>query len=187
MPSTRPLLAAGLLSLSSAFSWAGPVAPTPITLNFNGVDTWSGSFTALSSGTNSFVLDLSPFAGMQLGGLTVLLSSNFLGNSGYDISGASFEGQGFKPLLDQTYPGLGGADLWLFSTSSWSPTPQLIQVTGQLLGGTVGFTGSVSLIAQPVPEPASYALLMLGLAGIAWVRRGRQTDTVARLVHLPRP
>ena len=124
---------------------------------------------------------------MQLGGLTVLLSSNFLSNSGYDISSASFDGQAFKPLLDQTYPGLGGADLWLFSTSSWSPTPQLIQVTGQLLGGTVGFTGSVSLIAQPVPEPASYALLMLGLAGIAWMRRGRQADKLARLVHLPRP
>ncbi|MEJ6005866.1 FxDxF family PEP-CTERM protein [Paucibacter sp. AS339] len=186
MPSLRHILAASLLSLST-FSWAGPVAPTPITLSFNGVDTWSASFSALSSGTNSFLLDLSPFAGMQLGTLSALVSANFLGSSGYDISSVSIGGQAFKPLIDQSIPGLGGIDLWSFNTQSWSTVPQLIEITGQLLGGTTGFIGSVSVVAKPVPEPASYALLLLGLAGIAWVRRQRQPANYGRLVHLPQP
>ena len=41
---------------------------------------------------------------------------------------------------------------------------------GQLLGG---YTGSISSVAAPVPEPETYAMLMLGLAGVGFAARRR--------------
>ena len=41
---------------------------------------------------------------------------------------------------------------------------------GQFLGG---YTGSISAVAAPVPEPETYAMLMLGLAGVGFAARRR--------------
>ena len=41
---------------------------------------------------------------------------------------------------------------------------------GQWLGG---YSGSISSIAAPVPEPETYAMLMLGLAGVGFAARRR--------------
>ena len=41
---------------------------------------------------------------------------------------------------------------------------------GQLLGG---YSGSISSVAAPVPEPETYAMLMLGLAGVGFAARRR--------------
>ncbi len=42
---------------------------------------------------------------------------------------------------------------------------------GQLFGG---YTGSISAVAAPVPEPETYAMLMLGLAGVGFAARRRK-------------
>lgn len=44
---------------------------------------------------------------------------------------------------------------------------------GQLLGGYTGSISSVSSVAAPVPEPETYAMLMLGLAGVGFAARRR--------------
>ncbi len=41
---------------------------------------------------------------------------------------------------------------------------------GQLIGG---YTGSISSVAAPVPEPETFAMLMLGLVGVGFAARRR--------------
>lgn len=44
---------------------------------------------------------------------------------------------------------------------------------GQLLGGYTGAISSSATVAAPVPEPETYAMLMLGLAGVGFAARRR--------------
>lgn len=44
---------------------------------------------------------------------------------------------------------------------------------GQLAGGYIGAINSTASIAAPVPEPATYAMLMIGLAGVGFASRRR--------------
>ena len=44
---------------------------------------------------------------------------------------------------------------------------------GQWFGGYTGSISSVSSVAAPVPEPETYAMLMLGLAGVGFAARRR--------------
>lgn len=44
---------------------------------------------------------------------------------------------------------------------------------GQLFGGYTGAISSSSTVAAPVPEPETYAMLMLGLAGVGFAARRR--------------
>jgi PEP-CTERM motif len=44
---------------------------------------------------------------------------------------------------------------------------------GQLIGGYTGAISSSATVAAPVPEPETYAMLMLGLAGVGFAARRR--------------
>ncbi len=44
---------------------------------------------------------------------------------------------------------------------------------GQLAGGYIGAISSTATVAAPVPEPETYAMLMLGLAGVGFAARRR--------------
>ena len=44
---------------------------------------------------------------------------------------------------------------------------------GQLIGGYTGAISSSTSVAAPVPEPETYAMLMLGLAGVGFAARRR--------------
>ena len=44
---------------------------------------------------------------------------------------------------------------------------------GQLIGGYTGAISSSASVAAPVPEPETYAMLMLGLAGVGFAARRR--------------
>ena len=50
---------------------------------------------------------------------------------------------------------------------------------GGILGGPVGYTGSIATIASPVPEPSTWAMMILGFAGVGYMTY-RRRKTAAR-------
>lgn len=168
MPLKSALIAAGLLLASGLAT-----AATPITLTSTGPNQWSGSFAAAASGSNGFTLDLSSLAGWNNISLNAVITANFSGGSGYDVTAVSFDGNPFTPVVNFSVPNVVGADVWTYGATNLSAGSHALDVTGTLLGGTVGFTGSISITAQPVPEPETYALLLAGLAIVGWAARRR--------------
>lgn len=164
-------LAAALLCAAASAS-----AATSIALTADGADKWSGSFSAAASGDNSFTLDLSSLAGGWQGiQLNAIITANFTGGSGYDVTGITFDGITFMPLANVSVPGQFGADVWAYQAGNLSAGPHTLVVTGNLVGGSVGFTGSLAIQAQPVPEPESYALMLAGLAAVGFIARRRSS------------
>lgn len=166
----KPL--ATLTGLALAASVAS--AATPITLTFDGINQWSGSFTAVSSGATSFSLDLTPLSGSWTNiDLSSVISANFSGASGYDVTAVTFDGNPFTAVANISVPGVVGVDAWTYQATSIAAGPHTLIVTGNLVGGAIGFTGSVNIQAQPVPEPESYALMLAGLAAVGLIARRR--------------
>jgi PEP-CTERM motif len=162
------LFASGLLLASTMAS-----ASTPITLTNTGPNQWSGSFAAMASGINNFTLDLSSLAGWNNISVNTVVTANFSGGSGYDVTAVAFDGNSYTPAVNISVPGVFGADAWTYAASNLSASAHTLDITGTLLGGSVGFTGSISITAQPVPEPETYALLLAGLGIVGWVARRR--------------
>lgn len=166
----KPLaLFAGLAMAASVAS-----AATPITLTFDGINQWSGSFTALSSGANSFSLDLTPLSGSWTNiDLSSVISANFSGASGYDVTAVTFDGSPYTAVANITVPGVVGVDAWTYQANGIAASLHTLVITGNLIGGNIGFTGSINIQAQPVPEPESYALMLAGLAAVGLIVRRR--------------
>ncbi len=156
-------------------------ASTPITLIQDPDDTtqWSASFSGNANGDNVFTLDLSGFAGylyIDLDPLTV--TANSAGRQGYAVSAVTFDGN-LVAGGALNIPGYRGLSLWSHQEFDLPPSVYTFVVTGTLLGnssnpnGFTGFTGSLNIYAQPVPEPESYALMLGGLAALGFVARRR--------------
>lgn len=153
-------------------------AATPITLTDVG-GVWSGNFTG-DGASNEFTLDLSALGlsgSVYIG--TSLLTANSLMGSGYDISGATFDGAAFTATFDITTP-TGSLDYWTYQ-GGVSPTGvySLVVDGASLNGGS--FTGSIAISSTPitpplapVPEPESYAMMLAGLGAIGLLSRRRR-------------
>jgi hypothetical protein len=167
-----------VVALAAALVCGVASAVTPITLVQDPDDStqWSASFSGNASGDNVFTIDLSAFAGYTYIDLEPLLvTANFSGRQGYDVTGVSFNGTALDSDLGFSIPGFAGVDAWAYAELDLTPAVHTIVVTGNLLGGTAGFTGSLNIYAQPVPEPESYALMLAGLAAVGAIVRRRRS------------
>ncbi len=161
----KSALAVAVLGMSSVAAQAA----TAIVLTPINSTTFAGSFGG-NLFVNEFTLDLTGLSGVTE--LNAFVTANFAG-AGYDVTGVTFDGNLFTPVIDFTIPNVMGVDVWQYLVPTVSNTVHSIVVTGHSVGGsTVGFTGSVSVTA--VPEPETYALLLAGLGVVGFVARRRQ-------------
>lgn len=132
------------------------------------VDEWTWFGNTLGAGTSTFT-DYYTFTlgedGLVAGGTFELDIGNWynVDLSSVSLSGANVstsqdlnpnDGFSFKDLLSGTYQ---------------------LAVTGKVTGFTGGaYLGAIHAVAVPVPEPADYAITLVGLAGVAMLMRRRK-------------
>ena len=148
------------------------MAATAIPLSWDSAG-GSGSFSG-ANGANEFSFDLSALN--TSGEVFITLSSTFGLGAGFDITGATFDGQSFTALQNNSSTkSKVGFDSWYFQASDLSKSMHHFTVTGLAFGGA--FNGTVNITSAPlpaIPEPSTYALLLAGMGVVALMthRRG---------------
>lgn len=163
----KSILAAALLACSAIASANTAITLTPSATTANA---YSAAFSGAQT-TNVFDLDLSGFASANH--FVAQVSANFTGGAGYDVTGVTFDGTSFFPVVNGSI-GDTGADYWLLQLPTLSATLHHLTVLGTPLVESQGFVGSLSLKVTPVPEPETYAMLLAGLGLVGFMARRRK-------------
>jgi len=160
------ILAAALLVASAVAS-----ANTTIVLNATSKPNSYAATFAGADAINTFDLDLSNFT--SAGKFVGQVSANFTGGAGYNVTSVKLDGINFLPLVNYQLDD-SGADYWVLRLPTLTSTLHHIVVTGTPLESSQGFTGSLSLVAAPVPEPETYAMMIAGLGLVGFMARRRK-------------
>jgi len=163
----KTLVASIALSLTGMSAMAAAPSCTSTTA---GLAPFSESFTSAGTYTDCYTFSLSGSGNSLSGGLTE--TASLLTTLGINVASASLYlgstllGTDASPM-NFSFGSLAGGGYTLAILST---------VTAPLLGlgvGAVGYSGSVTAIAAPVPEPGAVALTIAGILGVgafAWRR-----------------
>jgi len=142
------------------------VSSTGLTINFG-----QEPIGATQMGAFSFDTDGSAYLA------NILVGTSTTGES---VTGASLTGPGlgsvtFTPFAIGNNTGLAASNISLLAGSTYN-----FSFTGSG-NNNAAVTGSISLNAVPVPEPATWAMMILGFAGIGMTIRRRRRPHLAQL------
>ena len=157
------------LVASIALSLTGVSAMAACTSTTAGLGSLGNSFTGAGNYTDCYTFSLSGSGNSLTGGLneyTSLLSTLSINVSAVSLYlGSTLVGSDTSPL-NFSFGSLGGGGYTLAISST---------VNALLLPvGTAGYSGSITTIAAPVPEPGAVALTIAGVLGVgafAWRRK----------------
>ena len=130
----------------------------------NAANTFADRYTFTLSGGTSIFADTFSSSGNAKNGLDIL-----------DLS--LFNADGL--VLKGTQLSTGKTDQWELSSGPLAAGNYFLLVSGTVLSKAAGsYTGSTTLAVSPVPEPATYGMLLggLGLVGAVAARRQRKSD-----------
>lgn len=156
---SAPAMSAECLHYSSL----GSVGATPVSFASQCSRTpssWSANFTDHYSFSLSSLGDVT-------GGLVNFL---FFQSNDVNFNSVAITGSGFSGIDTDSADGFSFAGL---SAGNYDLAVSGYIDRNQLMGGYTGAISSTAAVAAPVPEPETYAMLMLGLAGVGFAARRR--------------
>jgi hypothetical protein len=149
-----------------------PSPGTPGVLSSYGSGT--GSFAGVACSGVPSCGSIQDISSLVLGAQSI--SSFFILTGGNNVNPISFDLTGIT-LIDRSNPTfLNVSASGIFNWSGFDPTPGVFQFSAQ--GSNVT---SFSLSAQAVPEPATWALMLLGFGGIGLAMRRRRRPALAQV------
>jgi hypothetical protein len=177
MKNSKSLIAALVLataSLGSGAAWAADISTPPQALNLVGTSAFFGdSFDidqAADTFSDQFTFSVTGDLPAQLDAIVSSISRSAA--VGLDITGlALFTGSGTQ-LATGTSMSTGAIDVWTVQANNLEVGSYYLQVSGTMVSDTSGsFGGAVML--QPVPEPATYGMMLAGLGLVGFMARRR--------------
>ncbi len=160
-----------LLSGAALAAQAGDVShPSAPLVLVDGSAHFGATFAAGNMG-NTFA-DRFSFTSTGVNGLDALVSSiSRTAVTGLDVTGFDLYGSGGL-VASGTQLGTGAIDLWSLTVNNLGAGSYYVQVTGRMVSPTAASYGA-NINLTPVPEPATYLLLLcgLGLLGALAIRR----------------
>jgi len=163
----KPIVAAAALALASVSSFAvGSLDPVLPSASFS--NTVTGTF----SDTWTFNLGTASIVAASITNVAVTFGSSTFG----EISNFSALLNGVPLLLgssSQTNNGVTVSTQILAGSTTLPPGFYQLKVSGTAVGATASYGGNI--VAAPVPEPETYAMLLAGLGVVGFLARRRQS------------
>jgi hypothetical protein len=178
MKNTKSLIAGVVLataSLGSGAVMAADITTPPQALNLVGTNAFFGDSFEIDQMNDTFA-DHFRFdvTGIAANFDAIVSSLSRTAATGLDITGlALFTGSGTQ-VASGTSLHTGAIDVWTLTTDNLAVGNYYVQVSGTMVSATSGSFGGAVMLA-PVPEPATYGLMLAGLGLLGFMARRRDS------------